>query len=317
MIEVKNLTKKFVSTLAVDNISFNVSDGEILGFLGPNGAGKTTTMRILTCFMPATSGTALVDGFDVFTQSVKVRKRIGYMPENVPLYPEMRVSEYLHFRAKLKGVPGRNRKIRVDEVIRRCRLEEVKDKIIAHLSKGYRQRTGLAECLVHDPKILILDEPTIGLDPTQIRETRRLIKDLGKTHTLLLSTHILPEVEMVCDRVVIINEGRIALEDTVANLIGDSKQDAPLGLEVKGPPREIKAVLESIPGVMRVRYEEAQGAGRFLVEGESKMDLRAEVFNRMAKNGWPILEMVRKSRTLEEIFVEIVSTEAHERGPGQ
>ncbi len=317
MIEVKGLTKFFVNTVAVDNISFQVRQGEIVGFLGPNGAGKTTTMRMLTCFMPATSGTADVDGFDILTQSLEVRKRVGYMPENVPLYPEMRVEEYLHFRAKLKGVQRKKRKSRVDEVVERCWLRDVRRKINGHLSKGYRQRVGLAECLVHNPKILILDEPTLGLDPTQIRATRKLIKDLAEEHTVLLSTHILPEVEMTCERVIIINEGHIALEDSIANLIGDERDAALVQLEVKGPQERIKAVLETIPGVRRVIQEQSVVNPCFIIESRSGTDIREEISNRMARNGWPIIELSRKSKTLEEIFVDIISRDALQKGAGE
>jgi len=317
MIEVRGLTKRFVNTVAVNNISFEVREGEIVGFLGPNGAGKTTTMRMLTCFMPATSGQAYVDGLDIFTQSLEVRKRVGYMPENVPLYPEMRVEEYLNFRAKLKGVERKKRKSRVEEVIERCWLKDVRRKINGHLSKGYRQRVGLAECLVHNPKILILDEPTIGLDPAQIRATRKLIRELAHDHTVLLSTHILPEVEMTCERVIIINEGHIALQDSLENLIGGAKAAVPVRLEVKGPPERIKAVLETIPGVTRVQEEQARANTRFLIESSSGTDVREEISNRMARNGWPIIELTSKAKTLEEIFVDIVSRDSLQKGAAE
>jgi len=317
MIEVRGLTKRFVNTVAVNNISFEVREGEIVGFLGPNGAGKTTTMRMLTCFMPATSGQAYVDGLDIFTQSLEVRKRVGYMPENVPLYPEMRVEEYLNFRAKLKGVERKKRKSRVEEVIERCWLKDVRRKINGHLSKGYRQRVGLAECLVHNPKILILDEPTIGLDPAQIRATRKLIRELAHDHTVLLSTHILPEVEMTCERVIIINEGHIALQDSLENLIGGAKATVPVRLEVKGPPERIKAVLETIPGVTRVQEEQARANTRFLIESSSGTDVREEISNRMARNGWPIIELTSKAKTLEEIFVDIVSRDSLQKGAAE
>ena len=218
MIKVDHLAKRYADVYAVNDISFEVHQGEILGLLGPNGAGKTTTMRILTCYMPATSGTATVAGYDVFRESINVRKQIGYLPENVPLYPEMRVREYLSFRAKLKRVPARERKTKIDECIEKCRIKEVQNQIVGTLSKGYRQRVGLADTLVNDPKILILDEPTIGLDPNQIRQVRQLIKELGEKHTILLSTHILPEVEMLCGRVIIVNKGKIVAMDTPSNL---------------------------------------------------------------------------------------------------
>ena len=252
MIKVEQLAKRYADVYAVDHISFEVNQGEILGLLGPNGAGKTTTMRILTCYMPATSGTATVDGYDVFRDSINVRKQIGYLPENVPLYPEMRVKEYLTFRAKLKRVSYRERKLKIDECIEKCRIKEVQNQIIGTLSKGYRQRVGLADTLVHDPKILILDEPTIGLDPNQIRQVRQLIKELGEKHTILLSTHILPEVEMLCGRVIIINKGKIVAMDTPSNLESQLKGGSNIVLEVRGNGEKIKNALSSIKGVKKL-----------------------------------------------------------------
>jgi len=314
MIEVKNLTKRFASTVAVDNISFTVRDNEILGFLGPNAAGKTTTMRILACFMPATSGTVSVEGYDVFTQSLEVRSQIGYMPENVPIYPELRVIEYLNFRAKLKGLPRRQRSQRVEKVIEDCWLTDVRRKLAGHLSKGYRQRLGLAESLVHNPKFLILDEPTVGLDPHQIRETRKLIKNLGRDHTILLSTHILPEVEMVCDRVIIINEGRIAAMDTLDNLVADASKNVQILAEVRGPALQIKAAIESIDGVTDVTCREGADVHSFKISATRDLEVREAVFRKASAGGWTLLGLERKAQTLEEKFVEIITRDKGARG---
>lgn len=306
MIVVEHLTKRFASTVAVDDISFKVEKGEILGFLGPNGAGKSTTMRILTCFMPATSGKATVDGFDVFTQSLQVRQRIGYMPENVPLYPEMRVSEYLNFRAQLKGVPYRERRKKIGFRLEQCGIADVQNRIIGQLSKGYRQRVGLAEALLHNPKVLILDEPTIGLDPNQIRQTRQLIKELGKDHTIILSTHILPEVEMVCNRVIIINKGKIVADDNVDSLVSRMRAGATIHAEVKGPGAQIKAALDAIPGVTKIVWRERGGdLHDFLVASEKGRDIRPDIFQCVAANGGVLLSMGYERVSLEEIFSHI------------
>jgi len=309
MIEVKNLTKRFVNTVAVDNITFTVQDNEILGFLGPNGAGKTTTMRILACFMPATSGKALVEGFDVFTQSLEVRKRIGYMPESVPLYPEMRVIEYLNFRAKIKGLNRAERIRRVEQVIEDCWLTDVRRKLIGHLSKGFRQRVGLAESIVHNPRVLILDEPTIGLDPNQIRQTRKLIKRLGEEHTVIISTHILPEVEMTCDRVIIINEGRIAAMDTLNGLVADARKTVQIRLVARGPAGQIKAALETIEGVRKVSCQEGPDVHTFRIQAPADDAVREAIFRKITDNGWALLELAPKTQTLEDRFVEIIAAE--------
>ena len=314
MIEVKNLTKRFASTVAVDNISFAVKDNEILGFLGPNAAGKTTTMRILACFMPATSGTVTVEGCDVFAQSLEVRRHIGYMPENVPIYPELRVIEYLNFRAKLKGLPRRLRRQRIDKVIEDCWLTDVRRKLAGHLSKGFRQRLGLAESLVHNPKFLILDEPTVGLDPHQIRETRKLIKNLGRDHTILLSTHILPEVEMVCDRVIIINEGRIAAMDTLDNLVADASKDIRISAEARGPAMQIKAAIESIDAVKNVTCQEGADVHSFRINATRDLEVREAVFRKISAGGWTLLGLERNARTLEEKFVEIITADKGAQG---
>lgn len=320
MIKVKNLSKQYASIYAVKNITFGVEDGEILGFLGPNGAGKSTTMRILTCFMPATSGSATIGGFDVFNESLKARQIIGYLPENVPLYTEMRVNEYLLFRSKLKNVARNDRKQKIGECLEKCGIENVQNQIIGTLSKGYRQRVGLADTLIHDPKILILDEPTIGLDPNQIRQVREIIKGLGEKRTVLLSTHILPEVEMLCGRVVIINKGRIAAEDTPKNLVDRLTKGGNLIVEIKGDKEKIKKVLLDIDGVKNVSLKSndniikssgksVDGVNSFAVENKSNVDLREKIFNQIVNNKFVLLEMKRDSISLEDVFHQITTRE--------
>jgi ABC-2 type transport system ATP-binding protein len=309
MIKVEHLAKRYADIYAVNDVSFEVHQGEIVGLLGPNGAGKTTTMRILTCYMPATSGSATVAGYDVFRESINVRKQIGYLPENVPLYPEMRVKEYLLFRAKLKKLPSRERKTKIDECIEKCRITEVQNQIIGTLSKGYRQRVGLADTLVHDPKILILDEPTIGLDPNQIRQVRQLIKELGAKHTILLSTHILPEVETLCERVIIINKGKIVAMDTPANLAIQLRAGNNLVLEVRGNGERIKNALTNIKSVKKVVWQDKGEISNFTLEAEKGADVREDVFSNIVKNNGIIREMKQASITLEEIFHQITMRE--------
>ncbi len=312
MIKVKNLTKRYVNMNAVDDISFHVKENEIVGLLGPNGAGKTTTMRILTCFMPATAGTATVAGYDVFTDSLNVRQQIGYLPENVPLYLDMRAYEYLMFRAKLKNIPRRERRKRIEYCLEMTGITDVQKQIIGTLSKGYKQRVGLADTLIHDPKILILDEPTIGLDPNQIRQIRGVIKGLGQRHTVLLSTHILPEVEMICDRVMIINKGKIVAMDTPANLMKQLKTGSNLVLDVKGDGEKIKNSLSKIDSVETVTYMEKDGANQFYVNGNGDRDIREDVFNCIVKDNYILREMKRQTITLEEIFHQITTGETEE-----
>ncbi len=299
MIQVNQLVKAFGSVTAVDRISFAVDRGEIVGFLGPNGAGKTTTMRILTCFIPATSGSATVAGFDVMKQSIEVRRRIGYLPENVPMYLEMRVREYVDFRAKLKGVPRKERSKKVDEVMSRCRISDVQRKLIGTLSKGYRQRVGLAESMVHDPELLILDEPTVGLDPIQKDDTLELIRDLGQKHTILLSTHILSEVESICERVIIIANGRIALSDTLKKL----QTGSVIELEVRAPQQKVRGVLETISGVSSVEGRAADdGVTGFDIHTQNDQDLRETISQRMTQNGWTIRQLALRRRSLQGHF---------------
>jgi ABC-2 type transport system ATP-binding protein len=274
---------------AVDDISFHVKENEIVGLLGPNGAGKTTTMRILTCFMPATAGSATVAGYDVFTDSLNVRQQIGYLPENVPLYLDMRAYEYLMFRAKLKNIPRRERRKKIEYCLEMTGITDVQKQIIGTLSKGYKQRVGLADTLIHDPKILILDEPTIGLDPNQIRQIRGVIKGLGQKHTVLLSTHILPEVEMVCDRVMIINKGKIVAMDTPSNLMKQLKTGSNLVLEVKGDGEKIKNSLSGIDTVESVTYRNKDDANEFYINGNGEKDIREDVFNCIVKYNYILL----------------------------
>ncbi len=306
MIEVRRLSKRYGAVLAVDEISFTVGRGEIVGLLGRNGAGKTTTMRILTTYLAPTSGRSTLAGHDVLDEPLEVRRHVGYLPENVPLYPEMRVREYLKFRAKLKDVPRSKRRTAIDHVIERCKLEDVRDRILGQLSKGYRQRVGLAEAMIHDPDILILDEPTAGLDPIQIREVRALIRELGDKHTILLSTHIMSEVEAVCGRVIIIAEGRIALDDQLANL----QTEPSIVLEARGPADAIRGALETTPGVARVTVtQRMDGCATFEVRTHNDADLREALAQRVVQNGWPLRQLDRKHTTLEDRFIRAVTVE--------
>lgn len=309
MIKVENLTKRYAGFTAIENLSFQVAKGEIVGFLGPNGAGKSTTMRILSSFMPATSGRATINGFDVFAEADQARRSIGYMPENVPLYPDMRVGEYLAYRAALKGVKGRRQKERVKDVIERCSLGDVRRKLIGALSKGYRQRVGLADALVHEPELLILDEPTIGLDPNQIRQVRELIKSLGKHHTILLSTHILPEVEMTCNRVIIINKGKIEASDTPANLLAQLRGVGGVRLEARPGTDNGRELLEKIPGVREVA-ESAEGDWTsYRLRIETGSDPREEIYRLAAERRWALRELTRQRATLEDVFIEVTQSD--------
>ena len=306
MIQVKNLVKRYADLIAVDNISFSVKKGDVVGLLGPNGAGKTTTMRILTCFMPATAGEATVAGFDVFNQSLEVRRRIGYMPEHVPLYPEMRVIEYLRFRGKLKGLRGNNLNDRLTTVIDGCQLGEVRTRIIEQLSKGNRQRVAMAEALISDPELLILDEPTIGLDPNQVRKVRDLIKEIGRDRTVVLSTHILSEVEMVCDRVVIMHQGRIAAEDSMKKLRGESSRQ--YICEVKTSAANAEKEFSQIPSATNVTATQEGGWARAVMSsGDSEADLRVAAYNAAREKGWTMRLLEMKIPSLEDIFVEITA----------
>ncbi len=312
MIEVANLTKRYAGNTAVSDLSFSVGRGEIVGLLGPNGAGKSTTMRILSCFLPASSGTARVAGFDVFSQADEVRRRIGYMPENNPLHQEMRVREYLKFRARLKGLGIRRSRERVDVVLQQCGLTDVQKKIIGHLSKGYRQRVGLADALVHEPELIILDEPTIGLDPNQIRSVRQLIKDLGKNHTVLISTHILPEVEMTCNRVLIMRRGKVLVSDTSENL-QKKMSDGQIITEIAAPLADLKTCWEEMATI--VHFEISPTNGDFhrcqLTPGDGQ-DLRPEIFSIVKQRGWTMRELSRRRQSLEDIYMRVTRSENEE-----
>ncbi|MEK6530757.1 MAG: ATP-binding cassette domain-containing protein [candidate division NC10 bacterium] len=315
MIQVDRLTKQYGPVTAIRDVSFSIEKGGIVGFLGPNGAGKTTTMRILACFMPATGGTARVAGYDVFSQSLEVRKRIGYLPENVPLYGELSVAAYLDFAAEIKGVSRSDRKRRVGEVMDRCDIADVQHRLIGKLSKGYRQRVGLAQALVNDPDVLILDEPTIGLDPVQVAEIRALIKSLAGQHTVILSTHILPEVSMVCEGVIIINRGRIAAQGSLDRLAEEFFPTARIELQISGPAEAVGPALRQIPGVLRVEHQgTADGAGIYLVEAMRDRDVRAPIAQLVAERRWGLLELHQPGMSLEEVFLRVVAGEEYGAG---
>jgi ABC-2 type transport system ATP-binding protein len=310
MIEVSGLTKRYGPITAIRDVSFRVERGAIVGFLGPNGAGKSTTMRILACFMPATSGTATVAGYNIFEQSMEVRRRIGYLPENVPLYGDMRVSTYLDFVAEVKGLGRADRRRRVAEVMERCLIADMQDRLIAKLSKGYRQRVGLAQALVSDPEVLILDEPTIGLDPKQITEIRALIRSLAGQHTVILSTHILPEVSMVCEGVVIINSGSIVAQGSIDRLVNEFFPTARIQLQVAAPPPAVPDAVRRIPGVLGVEQEAlSDGISTYRIETAPDRDVRPEIFQLAAAQKWNLLELRRVGMTLEEVFIRVVAGE--------
>ncbi|HEU6447122.1 MAG TPA: ABC transporter ATP-binding protein [Verrucomicrobiae bacterium] len=306
MIEVSHLTKRYAGRAAVSDISFSVARGEIVGLLGPNGAGKSTTMRILSCFLPATSGSARVAGFDVFHQSEEVRRRIGFMPENNPLYPEMRVREYLKFRARLKGLGWRRSRARVDLVMEQCGLTDVRRRIIGQLSKGYRQRVGLADALVHEPELIILDEPTIGLDPHQIRSVRQLIKSLAGKHTVLISTHILPEAEMMCSRMLIMFGGKILAADTPENLQRRMAGGSQIVAEIAASEAELNGFFGELPGVQNFNVSASEGEfQRCAITPHDGYDLRPMIFTLARERGWVLRELTRSRHTLEDIYVQI------------
>ena len=318
MLEVEALRKSFYGTVAVDDVSFRVESGEILGFLGPNGAGKTTTMRMITGFLEPTSGTVTVDGIDASRKPRDAKARIGYLPETLALYPEMRVREYVKYRAELCGVARRNVRARVDEALSTCFVDDVAGTPIGNLSKGYRQRVGLAAALVHGPRVLVLDEPTVGLDPRQIVKVRDLIRDLRKDHTILLSTHILPEVELVCDRVVIIDRGKIVASGTPETLRQQLTQAPGLSVALKGEIPDADRVLRNLPGVVRAARIGAGGETRVLLEAERGADLREAVFRECLARGYTLLELAPRQATLEDVFVRLLATrEAEEEARGE
>jgi ABC-2 type transport system ATP-binding protein len=313
IIEVQNLTKRYGSHAAVNDISFSVQRGEIVGLLGPNGAGKSTTMRILSCFMPASSGSVTIAGHDVFRETDQVRRRIGYMPENNPLHIDMRVREYLHFRARLKGLGWRRSRSRVDVVVQQCGLADVDKRIIGTLSKGYRQRVGLADALVHEPDLIILDEPTIGLDPHQIRAVRQLIKDLSPLHTVLISSHILPEVEMTCHRVVILREGRMLAADTTENLQRWMSDGGQVVAEIEAPADQLRLLWQETEGVEYFDVAPIDGAFfRCSLTPRKGLDLRPAVFASTVARGWKLRELTRTRHSLEDIFVHVTRHDREE-----
>lgn len=312
MIKVEGLTKRYARTIAVDNISFEVEKGQIVGFLGPNGAGKTTTMRVLTCFLPPTGGSANVAGYDVVNQPMEVKRRIGYLPETPPLYPEMEVVEYLHFAGRLKGISSADIAKRADEAMGRCGLGDVSKKLIGKLSKGYRQRVGIAQAIIHNPDVLILDEPTSGLDPKQIIEIRELLRQLAGEHTIILSTHILSEVENSCERVIIISQGKIVALDSVANLTNRLRGSEAVALEVEaGPnPGDVLARLEQVSGVSRVMMKESKDS-RLIFEVESLQgrQIRSDLARTVVNSGWGLNELRAVGMSLEDIFLELTAAE--------
>jgi len=315
VIEVQHLTKRYGPTTAVDDVSFRVEKGEVLGFLGPNGAGKTTTMRVLTGYMPPTEGRAVVAGYDIFDQPIEAKRRIGYLPETPPLYPEMTVRDYLLFVSRIKGVPRAERKTRVADVMERTRVADMAKRHCGKLSKGYRQRVGLAQALLHNPEVLILDEPTAGLDPKQIIETRELIKQLGGDHTVILSTHILPEVSQTCHRVVIINKGRVVAVDTPDNLTSRLRGSETLFVQVDATADgDVRTALAAVPGVTQVSQTDTRGSvASYEVNSESGRDVRRELSSAVVARGWGLLELRPLRMSLEEVFLHLTTEDvAHE-----
>jgi ABC-2 type transport system ATP-binding protein len=310
MIRVENLTKYYGKRLAVDNISFNVEKGEIVGFLGPNAAGKTTTMRILTGFLAPSSGNAWVAGYDVLRHSLEARQHIGYLPEAIPLYGDMTVRSYLDFVARLRGLDKNRIMRRIDEVVDICHLEEYIDVLIGKLSKGFRQRVGVAQAIINEPEVLILDEPTIGIDPIQVSMTRQLIRELGKESTILISTHILPEVSVICERVIIIHEGKIVAEDRIENLSALISGSKRIRLEVTGPAKEIAERLRQIDGVQKVSYEDS----RYTIECSAGEDPRSKIMEAIVNGGWTLLSMESVEMSLEDIFLRLTTEEEEEEG---
>ena len=309
MIEVKELSKWYGSYPAVEGVSFEVKKGEIVGFLGPNGAGKTTTMRVITGFMPPTNGTARVAGHDVVKESREARKYIGYLPETVPLYTDMTVQAYLSFMGTLRGMNPKRIKTRIDEVIDICRLGDYRKSLIGKLSKGFRQRVGIAQATLHEPQVLVLDEPTIGIDPIQVVETRNLIKDVGREHTIILSTHILPEVSMVCGRVLIINEGQIIAEDSPRNLADRLQGVEKVQAEIRGPKEQVTRALNDIRGVVNVSVMADGNRSVYTVEAKRGLDLRSTISRMVISNGWALLTIQLVGMSLEEIFLQLTTSE--------
>jgi ABC-2 type transport system ATP-binding protein len=322
MIKVDGLTKRYARTVAVDNISFEVEKGQIVGFLGPNGAGKTTTMRVLTCFLPPTAGTANIAGYDVITHPMEVKKRIGYLPENPPVYPEMEVSEYLEFVGRLKGITSADIHRRVDEVLGRCAIGDVRSKLIGKLSKGYRQRVGIAQAIIHNPDVLILDEPTSGLDPKQIIEIRELLRQLAGEHTIILSTHILSEVEHSCERVIIIAQGKLVAIDSVSNLTNRLRGSEAVAVEVQAAdgspnPSDVQQRLEQVSGVSRVVMKDSKdGRLQFEIESLQGRQIRSDVARTVVNAGWNLNELRPVGLSLEDIFLQLTAAEKRDDEKG-
>ena len=306
MIEVENLTRYYGSRLAINNLSFQIEKGEVVGFLGPNGAGKSTTMNIISCILPASNGTVKIHGFDTFEQSLEIRKMIGYLPETPPLYPDMTVAKYLDFAAGVRGVSSKNIPAAVERVIEKCSLKDVGHRIIGRLSKGYQQRVGLAQAMVHDPEILILDEPTIGLDPIQIIEIRKLIQELAEEHTIILSSHILPEITQICKRVIIINEGEIAAVDSLGGLTASLRKSERLSLTVRKSEDTIIEKLNSLDQVISASSTEEN---QFLIECSLRSNLQDDIAKLALENDWGIIELKPISMTLEDIFLKLTLEE--------
>ena len=310
MINVQNLTKRYGDLTAIEDVTFNVEKGEILAFLGPNGAGKTTTMRILTCFMPATGGTATVAGYDIFEHPEEVKKRIGYLPETPPLYTELTVTEYLGFVSRIKGIERKDRAPALTRVLERCALTDVRHRLIGNLSRGYRQRVGLAQALIHNPEVLILDEPTTGLDPKQIIEMRQVIKELAGQHTVILSTHILPEATAVCQRVVIIHKGRIVAVDTPDTLSAQLRRSEKVRLTLRTPSPETADALKTVPGVVSIFQEPSADGQVFMVECELGHDIRTELAAQAVRRGWGLIELAAVRLSLEDVFLQLTQEES-------
>jgi ABC-2 type transport system ATP-binding protein len=318
VIEVQHLTKQYGRVTAVSDLSFRVERGEILGFLGPNGAGKTTTMRILTGYMPATEGKAIVAGFDVFAQPIEAKRRTGYLPETPPLYPDMTVAEYLDFVSKIKGVPAQGRRQRIREVMERTRIADMASRMCSKLSKGYKQRVGLAQAIIHNPDVLILDEPTAGLDPKQIIETRELIKELAGSHTIILSTHILPEVSQTCERVVIINKGHVVAEDTPANLTARAQGAETMYLQVDAGGADPQAALRRIAGVTRITEADRQHTVvGYEIESERGRDVRRDLAQAVVGSGWGLLELRPTRLSLEDVFLSLMISDEQTPSAGE
>ena len=305
----EGLTKIYRGRKVVNEVNLAVTQGEIVGLLGPNGAGKTTTMRILTSFMPPTFGTARIAGYDVVTESLHARQRIGYLPETVPLYTDMTVRGYLSFMGTIRGMDSKKIKSRIGDVIQVCHLEDYYNSLISKLSKGFRQRVGIAQAILHEPEVLVLDEPTIGIDPIQIVETRQLIKDLGQEHTLILSTHILPEVSMICQRVMIINEGKIVAEDTPSNLAQRLQGVNRMEVEVGGPSNDVISALRKVNGVTDVSHRSTQGKDLYMIQARGGQDLRDEISKAVVSSGWSLLSLQTVGMSLEEIFLKLTTHE--------